>query len=313
MNLPAALVPFGISVLLLAWGARLGTTLPPAAAVRLLTGLALVTSLATGFVLCAAAVLGAAQLPAVAALGHWSAPVLRAHADLPTALGVLAGLLAGGLLVAAVIRLVRAGRQLHAAADAGRRLGSGELVVLDDEVPCAYAIAGLRGKVVVSTAMLRALRPDERRVLLAHEQAHLVHRHHMYVQLAELAAVASPMLRGLVPAIRLATERWADEVAAVEVGDRTLVARGLARAALVRHRALAAGQFGPRVGLAAADHGVAERVRGLLAPAPRRRPVMASTMLTAILACSLAAVITGWLAHRQIETAEVAYVAARVR
>lgn len=46
-------------------------------------------------------------------------------------------------------------------------------MVLDDPVPDAYALDGLLGRIVVSTAMLRALVADERRALLAHESAHL--------------------------------------------------------------------------------------------------------------------------------------------
>jgi len=71
--------------------------------------------------------------------------------------------------------------------------------------------------------------------LLAHEGAHLRHHHHLYTQLARLAAAANPLLRPLARVIAEGTERWADEVAAAEVGSRRLAARGLARAALARH------------------------------------------------------------------------------
>ena len=101
-------------------------------------------------------------------------------------------------------------------------------------VPTAFAVAGAPGHVVVSTAMLNALDADERKVLLAHEAAHLRHHHHLYTQLAQLAAAANPLLRPLARVIAEGTERWADEVAAAEVGSRRLVARGLARAALAR-------------------------------------------------------------------------------
>ena len=73
--------------------------------------------------------------------------------------------------------------------------------------------------------MLRALSADERRVVLAHEAAHLARHHHLYVQLADLAAAANPLLRSTARGVRLAVEREADEVAAAEVGDRRLVAR----------------------------------------------------------------------------------------
>ncbi len=79
--------------------------------------------------------------------------------------------------------------------------------------------------------------PPERRVLLAHEAAHLRHHHHVYLQLVELSAAANPLLRPLASSVRIGVERWADEDAAAAVGDRTLTARALARASLARHTA----------------------------------------------------------------------------
>ena len=82
--------------------------------------------------------------------------------------------------------------------------------------------------------MLRVLSADERRVVLAHEAAHLARHHHLYIQLADLAAAANPLLRPTASGVRLAVERDADEVAAGEVGDRRLAARALARAGLAK-------------------------------------------------------------------------------
>jgi Zn-dependent protease with chaperone function len=103
-----------------------------------------------------------------------------------------------------------------------------------DDIPGAYALPGFTGRIVVSTAMLHALPADERAVLLAHEAAHLTHRHHAYLLTAELAAAANPLVRPSLGAVRRAVERWADEAAAAEVGDRDLAARALARAGLAR-------------------------------------------------------------------------------
>jgi hypothetical protein len=63
--------------------------------------------------------------------------------------------------------------------------------------------------------------------------------------------------------VRIATERWADEEAAREIGDRPTVARAVARAALV-------GTDAPGSGLAMGDVGVIERVEALFDDAPRR-------------------------------------------
>jgi Zn-dependent protease with chaperone function len=82
--------------------------------------------------------------------------------------------------------------------------------------------------------MLAALEPDERRALLAHEQAHLRHRHDRYLLIGKLAA-GLPVLTPLAAQQRHALERWADEDAAEIVGDRSLVARAVARAALAAH------------------------------------------------------------------------------
>jgi Zn-dependent protease with chaperone function len=218
-------------------GARpLADRIPPATAVVLLTAAMLVTALATGFALSVLALFVLGQMPLVARLGHWSAAVVGRGLPVPAAVGLLAGTVVCVLLAAAVHRATLAGRDLVRAALACRRFGpaAAGLVVVDDELPDAYALPGLGGRVVVSTAMLRALPPAERRVLLAHESAHLAHRHHVYVQLAGLAAAADPLLRPAERAVRAAVERWADEVAAAEVGDRELAARALARAGLAR-------------------------------------------------------------------------------
>src|SRR3954447_2732458 len=229
-------LPLLASVLLGASAARLGRRLPPATAVRLLTAAMLVTALATGFVLTAAGMLLLAQIPLVAALGHYSARALGSGLPLPIAAGGLAAVTVCGLLAAALRRAALSGRDLVLAAVACRRLGPavGGLVVIDDDEPDAYALPGIGGRVVVSTAMLRALPSDERRGLLGPGAAHPAHRHHLWVQAAELAAAANPLLRPGVRAVRDAVERWADEVAAAEVGDRALAARALARAGLAR-------------------------------------------------------------------------------
>jgi beta-lactamase regulating signal transducer with metallopeptidase domain len=213
------------------------------------------------------------------------------------------------LLFAASRRFALAGRDLATAAAACRRLGPGTngLVIVDDEEPDAYALPGLTGRVVVSTAMLRALPPDERRVLLAHEAAHLRHHHHLYVQLAELGAAANPLLRPLALAVRDGTERWADEDAAAEVGDRALAARALARAGLARALASPGLRLAPLATLPAVDSGVAHRALALLAPRPRRRRWLAVAVATLVLIPLAAAAITAHDTEHRFELAQAAY------
>ena len=129
----------------------------------------------------------------------------------------------------------------------------------------AFAVPGRPGHIVVSKGTLDCLDVDERRAMFAHERAHLDHHHHhhRYVHLARLAAAAVPIVRPLVQQVRFATERWADEVAAAEVGDRHVVTSAIARAALARHD----GVRPPAVALS--GEGDVARVEALLQPAAR--------------------------------------------
>jgi hypothetical protein len=303
----AMALPPATAVLLGACAPWLGRRLPPATAVRLLTAAMLVVALSTGFVLAAAGALVLAQIPLVATLGHWSAHVVGARDPVPLAVGGLAALTVCGLLLAALRRAAVTGRDLVRAAVTCRRLGPSVtgLVVVDDDEPDAYALPGIGGRVVVSTAMLRALPADERRVLLAHEAAHLTGRHHLWVQAAELAAAANPLLRPGARAVRAAVERWADEVAAAEVGDRTLAARALARAGLARAAARREVPLG--VALAGAGSGVADRARALLAGPPPRRRVLAGAVAGLMLATVISVLVTSEETEARFEAAQVAY------
>ena len=303
----AMVLPLAVSALLAISASRLGRRLPPATAVPLLTVTMLVTALATGFVLAVAGMLVLAQIPLVAALGHYSARVLGSGLPVPVAAGGLAAVTVCGLLAAALRRAALGGRDLLRAAVACRRLGPavGGLVVVDDDEPDAYTLPGLGGRVVVSTAMVRALRADERRVLLAHEAAHLARGHHLWVQAAELAAAADPLLRPAARAVRAAVERDADEVAAAEVGDRRLAARALARAGLAR--AAARRDALPAAALAGADGAVADRARALLAGPPPQRRVLAGVVAGLVLATGTAVLVTGVQTEDRFEAAQSAY------
>lgn len=131
------------------------------------------------------------------AIGHWSASAVRGNDPLSASAGPLPAAAMIVLLAAALGRAVGIGRDLAVAERTCRRLGPAPtgLVIVKDDHPDAYTLPGVTGRVVISTAMLRALPADERRVLLAHEQSHLRHRHHAFTQLADLAAAANPLLR----------------------------------------------------------------------------------------------------------------------
>ena len=155
--------------------------------------------------------------------------------------------------------------------------------------------------------MLQALDAGERKALLAHESAHLHHHHHLYVQLAQLSAAANPLLRPLARAVAANTERWADEVAAAEVGNRGLVARGLARAALARreHAQSLAQSLAPSATLGAADGQLVERIDRLLEPPPHRARLVCAAVLSVALLCGVTGMASVVQVHRQIERLEL--------
>src|SRR6185437_8548787 len=75
----------------------------------------------------------------------------------------------------------------------------------------AYALPGAPGRIVVSGRLLDALDDRGQAALLAHEQAHLAARHHLFTTVAHLAAAANPLLLPVARAVDYTVERWADE------------------------------------------------------------------------------------------------------
>lgn len=312
----ATYLPLTVSFLMWLTGPQLARRLPPSTAVRLLTFTALVTALGTAFVLAVAGFVVLAQVGPVAAHGHWSASTLRNGDSIPTPVGVVAGAAVLALLVAVSRRVVESVRDLAATASLCRSLPAAVdgLVVWHDDRPEAFCLPGLRGRVVVSTAMLRALPVDERRVLLAHEAAHLRFHHLFYSQSVDLAAAANPLLRTTAVAVHAASERWADEAAAADVGDRQLAARALARAALARARApqgALAGSPIPATALEASGAGVPERARALLAPSPPRRRLLALAVTALVLVTTAAVAETARDTEAGFEQAHSSFVAAK--
>lgn len=278
--------------------------LPPSQAVPLLTGLALTVALCTGIALSAMAALAWAQVGPMPRLGHWSGSELGEHAGFPIGVGLAASVVVGAALIAATWRVVRSARALWDAARATRALTPvvGDLVLIDDDVPTAYAAPGWPGRIVVSRSMLAALPAGERQVVLAHEAAHLRYRHHLYRHVAALCAAANPLLRRTESAIALGIERWADEAAAAEVNDRRVVARGLARAALAQ--AGRAGRPVATAGLGMADSIVVERVRALQRPAPIGRWLAPALGIGVAATCWLIAAVVAWRADELMQFAE---------
>lgn len=208
----------------------------------------------------------------------WCPELYRADDHVAPLMGVAAGV----LMCVMAIRAVRSARSIYRTRRRLPQCDEGVLII-DSDRPAAYAVPGRRGGIVVSTGMIDALEPPERAVMWAHERSHLAHRHHRYLIATQLAVAVVPPLRRLADQVHFATERWADEDAACEVGgDRTLVARAIARAAIasVDHRAAA---------MALADTGVGGRVRAMI-DVDRRflAPLIGGTVGVAVMASTLA-------------------------
>jgi hypothetical protein len=271
-------VPLVLAIVVAAVLPSVTRLLPPRTAVQVLTAGSVIA--AAGWVLALGILVFTAlgRVPAVANEGHWSATVWRQ--DDPV--GLWAADLAGAFLavsVAVFIRdMVREARSRRYVRRLSAGLPSGERVVfVDDDAPHAYAVGGRHPHIVVSRGLMRTLSGPERRAVLAHETAHVNHHHHRYLLAVRLSAALYPMLRPSVPVAVLAVERWADEETAASVGDRTLVARALLRAAL------AGAEHGrmPRGVLAHTTGDVSRRVRALMAEPPRQRRSI--TVVTAAL------------------------------
>ena len=135
--------------------------------------------------------------------------------------------------VAACRAVWRRGRAIAAAHRHASRLpGAGQVVVTEDTAADAYTVPGWPCRIVITQGMLRALSAGERGVLLAHERSHARGSHYLFTSAARLAAAANPLLRPVAAQAGYTVERWADERAASQAGDRTLAARAVAHAAL---------------------------------------------------------------------------------
>ncbi|MEU9079439.1 M48 family metalloprotease [Kitasatospora sp. NPDC004745] len=249
--------------------------LHPRGAARLMTVISAVMAVCSVLCLGLIGVVGTAQIPGNPLPDSWSDPEVRAALPYHETVGTAAMWLLA-LVAAACARTV--GRHLRVRSRARRALtglpdgpeSAADLAVLPDTNPYAYALPGSPGRVVVSTGMLAGLAEDEREALLAHERAHLRHRHHRYLLTTQLAACVNPFLRPLQQAVAYSAERWADEESAQAVGDRRITARAVARAALVSHAAPAPG-FAAFVAPAPAPGPVPRRVAALLGPVPTSR------------------------------------------
>lgn len=286
----------------------LAARLEPRTATWLLTGSALVLGAAAGAALTVLAVSVLWLVPPIASLGDWPIRAMRHYDPTPLRVALPACVLLAAALGSAVIAVIRRARALAAAACATRSLpGGSRLAVVDDPVPAAYAVPGSPGhpgRIVLTAGMLDALDDGERRVVLAHEHAHAAGHHFVFVALSQLAAATNPLLRPVADAVRFCVERWADEQAARQTGDRRLVARTIGKAAL-----LARGHESKSAILAVAGNAlrgtgpVPRRVAALLAAPPRQHPLLLAAASAVLLVAGLAMAKTAGDLHMLLELA----------
>lgn len=241
-------------------------------------------SLTVSTVLAAAAALSAALMTIVSFVhvapvsGDFLSWCLGIEHDPARVPWVEAGLASTFLAIASVrLRRCRARYRSLSPDDAGD-----DVELIDGEQPLAYTLPGRCGRIVVSSGMLRALSDDEQRVLFSHERSHLHRRHDLFLYAVDLGVAIVPPLAPMSRFVRFATERWADEDAARTVGDRRLVARAVARAAIAQNSVV-------QPGLALAGLGVRSRVEQLLEDPTEPSKLRGALLLTAGLTATVAA------------------------
>jgi Zn-dependent protease with chaperone function len=213
--------------------------------------------------------------------------------------------LAASLALAGVAAAWRYGRRVRrsrsqtrsharAALLVGRAIaGQARTVMLDDPRPAAYCVAGRPAAIVVTSGALAVLDPPQLRAVLAHESAHLAHRHHALATVTRGLAAAFPgvplFTRGAAEVGRL-TEMAADDTAARASGRPALVT---ALIAIATGAAVSStGSLGaaiPAGAMAAAARAVPDRVERLLRPSSAARSAAFAAALTLTLAALAAA------------------------
>lgn len=189
---------------------------------------------------------GAATLPVVILacialiradyLHGWCPPeVVHTAKWAATVLGV-AYLARLGLAAALVARATRRISQDALLASEGQIETEGcQVLVLPVDRPIAYTTGGREEQVVVSRGLLQLLDGPERAAAIAHEIAHVRLRHHrllLFGQALNRSYGFIPPVRKAFDSLRRELEQIADDEAASAVGDRTVVARALAKVAI---------------------------------------------------------------------------------
>ena len=259
------------------------------------------------------AAFAAARTPALAALGDYSQQVMQRADPISAAAGAAAAL---ALIAAAAAVAVMFRNRARALAESYRRAARLDaddgIVVVPGPAIEAYALPGWPGRIVVSGCLLDRLDNGSRAALIAHEQAHLAGRHHLFAAAARLAAAANPLLLPVARAVEYTVERWADEHAAAVTGDRRLVAETIGRVALLaspgrqRPAGITLAISGPRTRPASVAWAgpVPRRVAALLTAPPRRRILLLAAFAATVLLAGGAALEAARDLHALLELAQ---------
>lgn len=275
--------------------------LPPATAVRLVTATSAVTAVAEVLLLTMIALPLAGRSDGLADYAHWSDAAFARGSSPGRALGGVAAVGVTIVLGRLVTEARRQRRQAAAARLFRHRLGTtaGGVVVTASDAREAMAVNG--DVIVVTAGLLRSLTPAEGRAVLAHERAHIAHRHHRYVRAARLIAAVNPLLFRVPSTVEYLIERWADEDA-VSVTSRDVVAAALKRAAAHDHGAPRGGGLTVPVSLAAATVAVGLRIRALYEQ-PSSQP---SRLLPPLLLVTAVVVATMAVTERTVDLFQIA-------
>lgn len=275
------LLPAAVAVAAVLAGLLMPRHLRPSSAVWMLT---ISTSFAASALLLSlvqVAASGLSEFPVVSDALGWCRVLTAGQHGAPP----IVGMAAMSALAMITVRIVRHQRRVRASV---RRFeGITGLHLIEADRPLAFAVPGNPGGVVMSRSMLRSLDRREREVVLAHENAHLRHHHHVFVMIARLCAAGLPPLRPFARRIEFLTERWADEVAAERVGSRRAVADTIAKVALLPLSAVPASAHA----LALSGGDVVDRFAALEIPPPRPDRRIEVAALSVVVSTSVAAAV----------------------
>jgi len=177
---------------------------------------------------------------------------------------ILAGAVLARTALTAATHLRAVRRQAVRHAQTARLVGRPDpalgATLVDHAQPAAYCVAGPHPTVILTTAALQALDPDQLDAVLAHERAHLASHHHRLLAIARIGRQVLPFL----PLMRVA-DTQITRLVEMHADDTATAGRGTGP--LATALAVLAAAAGPAPGLAAAATDAVQRIQRLLRPA----------------------------------------------